>query len=371
MRVRSRGDDALGVSRDALRSIVSGRSALDHRRLHVVSPTDAEAFLRCYGFEWNEASHRRELEEIRDTALHFLETELLPPELSVLPEVREMTDVRRLLVWASEDGITPRRRWSCALLRVMHTCAHASSYADVEFGQSVRELIRARFEPHIHVVKGVPTLGRGDAAIELVSFELRPPKTFEAVMIKLLCAAQNVAAEIYDRQGVRIVTRGKLDAFLVVHHLRVNNVIMFANIQPTRSRNTLLDPDWYDAKMAELGQDASTSSRRELVERLRQLAETHAPDNKSTDHNVFSDAEYRSIQFTCREMIRVPATESRPGGRFFFPYEVQVLDEASWRHATTGDASHIAYRARQLDAARRRVLRGLLPKVVVPQDEAG
>ena len=357
----SRGDDALGVSRDALRSIVAGRSALDHRRLHVVSLRDAEKFLRCYGFEWSDPAHRHELDEVRHTALAFLEHVLLLPGMDVLPEVREQRDVRRLLVWASQDVSSLRRRWTCALLRVMHTCAHAQSPMDLEFGDRVRELIRARFEPHIHHGRGVPTLGRGESAIELVSFELRRPKTFDAVMIKLLCAAQNVAQEIYDRQGVRIVTRGRLDAFLVVHHLRVNNVIMFANIQPSRSRNTLLDPDWYDAQMAAIGDVASTLPRRELVERLRQLAEQHAPDTRSTDHNVFSDADYRSIQFTCREMIRVPPTEARPGGRFFFPYEVQILDEASWRHASTGDASHTAYRARQLEAARRRVLRKLLP----------
>jgi uncharacterized protein (TIGR04562 family) len=42
--------------------------------------------------------------------------------------------------------------------------------------------------------------------------------------------------------------------------------------------------------------------------------------------------------------------------RFFFPYEIQILDADSFEEARSGRASHDDYRERQREAVRRRVL---------------
>ncbi len=356
----SSGDDALGVSRDALRTLVGGQSALDNPRLNLVSAEDAGAFLRAYGFDVADPEQRRELHEIRRVALDFLEAELLPPDLHVLPEVRRMQDVRTLLVWASHTDRSARQRWACTLLRVMHTCAHAQSFTDEAFGDRVRAAVEARLAPHLHQEGGMTRLGRGERAVDLVRVEFREPKSFRSVMVKLLSAAENVATEVYDRQGLRFVTRGRLDAFLVVHYLRVHHIVMLANVMPSRCRNSLLDPDWYDAQMDRLGEATDSLTRDELIGWLRTLADRHTPETSANDHNRFSGSAYRSIQFTCREMLRLTGGDGLPSGRFFFPYEVQILDAASDDAARSGEASHTAYRARQLDAARRRVLGPLL-----------
>ncbi len=339
---------------------MGGRSALDSPRLNLVSADDAASFLRAYGFDVSDAEQRRELQDIRRVALDFLEAELLPPGLHVLPQVRRMQDVRTLLVWASHTGGSARQRWACALLRVMHTCAHAHSFTDEAFGSQVRAAVEARLMPHLHHHDGKTTLGLGPRSVDLVRVEFREPKSFASVMVKLLGAAESVATEIYDRQGVRFVTRGRLDAFLVVHYLRVHHIVMLANVMPSRCRNTLLDPDWYDAQMERLGPATDSLTRNELIGWLRTLASRHTPDATATDHNRFSGSAYRSIQFTCREMLRLTGGQGLPSGRFFFPYEVQILDEKSDAAARSGEASHAAYRARQLDAARRRVLGPLL-----------
>lgn len=344
------------MSRGALRTLIAGRSALDNPRLNLVSRSDAASFLAAYGFDFRDPSQRKELQAIRRRALSFLETELLQDGPAILEEVRRMHDVRTLLVWASYADGSLRQRWSCALLRVMHTCAHAQSFTDAAFGEQVRAAVETRLAPHLFDHDGKPTLGRGDDAIPLVRVEFREPKSFSSVMIKLLGAAENVATEIYDRQGFRFVTEGRLDAFLVVHYLRVHHIVMLANVMPSRCRNTLLDPDWYDTQMERIGPAAASLTRAELVSWLRRIAAAHTPASTSVEHNRFSDDTYRSIQFTCREMLRLPEQGGLPGGRFFFPYEVQILDAESDEAARTGVASHAAYRGRQRDAARRRVL---------------
>ncbi|MCR9164707.1 MAG: TIGR04552 family protein [Nannocystaceae bacterium] len=356
----SSGDDALGVSRGALRTLIAGRSALDNPRLNLVSRADAGEFLAAYGFDLRDPTQRKELQAIRKEAMSFLEEELLPPGAAVPEAVRKMLDVRTLLVWASHTDGSLRQRWACAVLRVMHTCAHAHSFTDLAFGGQVRAAVEARLGPHVTIDEGRTTLGRGADAIPLVRVEFRQPKTLSSVVVKLLAAAENVATEIYDRQGLRFVTRGRLDAFLVVHYLRVHHIVMLANVMPSRCRNTLLDPDWYDAQMARIGPAANSLTRAELVSWLGRLADRHVPTHVASDHNRFSNESFRSIQFTCREMLRLPARDGFPGGRFFFPYEVQILDAKSDAAAREGDASHAAYRERQREAARRRVLGDLV-----------
>ena len=50
--------------------------------------------------------------------------------------------------------------------------------------------------------------------------------------------------------------------------------------------------------------------------------------------------------------------------RFAFPYEVQILDKASYLDSKVGHGAHASYKQRQLFAARRRVLGRLLQNPV-------
>jgi uncharacterized protein (TIGR04562 family) len=45
---------------------------------------------------------------------------------------------------------------------------------------------------------------------------------------------------------------------------------------------------------------------------------------------------------------------------FFFAHEVQVMEESGFRNSQSGPASHAEYKLRQREAARRRVLQGIL-----------
>jgi uncharacterized protein (TIGR04562 family) len=99
--------------------------------------------------------------------------------------------------------------------------------------------------------------------------------------------------------------------------------------------------------------------------------------------NPFSSPQFCSIQFTCRRLVKVPHPAStllnqlrRQTGdlelghelerhypkqlRFTFPFEIQITDWENYVSSHEGESSHINYKRRQLKAARKRVLGGVL-----------
>jgi len=358
-----------------LRAIIGGTSALDLPRLNLGTLTDADEFLTGYGFDWTDPSHRAEVLHIRSESLTFIEEELLPPPADINREVWREEDVRKLLLWASANPDGPeqsRQRWSCALLRVMHTRAHVDSHLQDTFGPQIRDQILDRFRPHL---KGDPQnlrLGDGEYSVPLVGFEMKSAKPWRSVLSKLLHKPENVAADVFDHIGVRFITPTRLDALRAVYYLRANNVVMFTNIKPTRSRNTLVDLSRLEAEMDGLDRALAdgTISPADRQAALHRAADRLAPMELSRAYNRFTDDTYRSIQFTSRQMVRAPtATGLRPA-RFFFPYEVQILDHISYERARNGRASHEVYKARQREAIRQRVLGPLVAADEVELSEA-
>lgn len=343
---------------ETLRSIIGGRSAIDVPGLHVHDEQSAEEFLLCYGFDFSRSAHRVELEELRRDALDFLNDALLDPQEKIPTEIFAASDPRELLVWASTDYGSTQQLWACAVLRVAHTFAHSRSYFAERYGDEIRRQIVARFEPHLREEEGQTFLGIG-IDLPLDEFEIKPPKPVASVAMKLLHKVENVAEDIFDRIGVRFITRTRFDALLVVRYLREHNVFMFANVKPSRSRNTLIDVDWLQTFMegVEGAVEAGELSPAERLAVVREaMANRDYPEPPQPGYNPYSAANYHSLQFTCRQMIRVPDDTGRGEIRFFFPFEVQILDRASYELSRSGYASHEQYKARQRDAVRRRVL---------------
>ena len=63
------------------------------------------------------------------------------------------------------------------------------------------------------------------------------------------------------------------------------------------------------------------------------------------------------------EVAKARFEAAKPFYRFFFPYEVQIVDIETHRNNRTGSSSHNTYKQRQLIAARQRVLGGLLKPI--------
>jgi uncharacterized protein (TIGR04562 family) len=348
---------------EMLGSIIGGQSGLDIPALDLRSPEQAEEFLACYGYHWRHSGDRAIMEHCRGEALAFIQEELLEGTgLQVPPEIAQEEDLRQLLLLASRRPLDVQQRWACALLRVMHTVAHSRSYFNQRYGAQIRQQVLERFEPHLgHNEQGDLVLGHGDTGIVLEGFEVKQAKSLRSVVMKLLHKAENVAADVFDRIGVRIITKERFDALLAVRYLQGHHVLMFANIKPSRSRNTLIQVDWLREEMAMLDQlvEAGRLSPQERLQLLRErVRQQPYPSEARRDWNRHSSIDYHAIQFTCRQMIH--AHEGKDELRFFFPYEVQIMDQESYRISRSGLASHDEYKKRQRDAVRKRVLGPLL-----------
>ncbi len=341
---------------EILNSFVSGNTAIDIPRLILEDLSETMPFLECYGYRWDHPGDRQEIETIRRKAIEFIEVELLfDIELSIPEEVASETDVRFLLLWAS-DLDHEYQRWACAILRVAHTLAHCYSHFNERYGDKIREQIFSRFEQHLRRENNKLYLG-SDEPIELLDFEAKPQKTLFSVVLKLLQKSENVATDIFDRIGLRFITKNRFDAVLVVRYLRLHNIVMFANVKPSRSRNTLVDINLLQKDIDEL----DGLSREEALVKIRaQVDARDYPGPPEPSYNPYSNANYHSIQFTCRQLIRVEEPEL---ARFFFPFEIQILDEESYKTSRTGYASHELYKERQKESARKRVLGTLLENV--------
>jgi uncharacterized protein (TIGR04562 family) len=348
--------------------------------------------LESYGFHWLVESERLEAGAIREEALAFLLEELLhdEPELTISQEVVDEEDVRKLLLWASADPLSPRQgerqRWSCALLRVMHTFVHCGSYFQQVFSDQIRSQILDRFDGHINGEGKSLTLGAGPDAIPLVEFQFRTSKSRRSLAMKLLMKAENVGADIFDWVGLRFVTHERFDALLVVKYLRRHNLTMFANVKPGRSRNTLLDPGTVKKHMAlvdDLIRSGKLAEHQRVSEIRRLVREEPFPHAAERSYNPFSASSYHSIQFTCSQQVRVenPYLGSgvnrvlgafdktvpqalrrrlKGGGvsrdvHFFFPYEVQIMDVEAFEASRSGRASHEVYKERQRYAVKKRL----------------
>ncbi len=320
---------------------LQGKSFIDSQKLGINSLEQAHRFLLSYGFNWDDQDDRKDIESIRLEALTLIQEELLTSEESIPANLLDESDVRQLLLSAS--GNENSSRWSCAILRVMHTLAHSQSYLNERYQQEIREQILSRFEEHITNAEQGIMLGD----IPIVNFESRPLKSKRSVALKLLHKAENVAADIFDWIGIRIITHYRLDVMLVLNYLRKHNIIIFANVKPSRSRNTLLDtPSTNEFENRDMSYD-------EL--KLRYQEKDYPLSHPTTLDNIYSENSYRSIQLTCRQRIFI--NDPIHGKlRFFFPYEVQLIDQQSYDKVLNGKASHKEYKQRQKSAIRKRVL---------------
>ena len=225
-----------------------------------------------------------------------------------------------------------------------------------------------------------------------MEFETKAKKTRESIIIKLLHKRENVAEELFDRIGVRFVTKSKVDSLRVLKFLYQNYITIVNNIKPSRSHNTLVDMEKFKTGYFEILKESLKSEleEREFAEKLENLAEECSVYGKSEAVNVHSSTEYKAIHFTCRQLIKYRnpflkefnevkrlAKEQEESDlakkilsldtssiardvRFFYPYEVQITDIKSHLKNTEGEASHLEYKKSQLNSAMKRLFRPLI-----------
>lgn len=393
---------------DTLDVIIGGRSSIDSGTgFNIKTADEAERFLISYGYDPTDPIENAELLGNFREALTFIRRFFLQPDhpdglrLEVPRKILELTDARDLFLMANfhypgQMADAPGqylRDWSCSLLKVMHTIAHIDKDFRSPYFAEIQKQIFDRFYRVIQRDhEGRLTLGASvddPYRVALVAFETKPKKSRESVLLKLLHKPENVAEELFDRVGLRLITETRLDALRVVKFLKDQMIIMAPNIKPSRSRNTLVDMDLFKSTLLEALPLAEVGQLDEegLVARLEEGA---APPRVNPE-NPHSSEFYRAIQFTCRQLVKLknpvyaqvrdlksaikaasgPSNLPEEIGRlaeqvdlkyvqrevkFFFPFEVQVMDRQSAEENEKGRSAHSEYKRLQNQTALRRVM---------------
>ncbi|WP_303673400.1 TIGR04552 family protein [Vampirovibrio chlorellavorus] len=360
---------------EVLGAMIQGRSSIDLTAMPVYTEEEAREFVASYGFDLDLPEDQAEMEAYFIEAVHFIEHRFLTRSVDwealgepVIPlekiplSVTANRNVLDLLLLASQPN-HPNRPWACALLKVIHTLVYIQNSPLYKHHAQASEAILSRFR-EVLLPQGDGTIllkGRRARQLRLYAFEAKHHKPRESILIKLLCKKENVAENVWDLVGVRLVTFRPAEALLAVDILREQKVILFPNVIPSRSRNMLVDFEHLQALYEQALSEYQQGQRSlQSLQDFFQTADYVQPKEGPHNANPLSSPQYRSLHITCRHLLRVKSGAGHTETRFAFPYEIQVLDKGSYLDSRIGDGAHAQYKQRQLIAARRRVMGPLL-----------
>ncbi|SHH71328.1 TIGR04552 family protein [Massilia sp. CF038] len=364
-----------------LHAITSGMSAIDLSALALRNLHDARQFAREYGFDLDQSATCARLLRGHREAVDFITAHFLAPgQAHLIPlEVRAASDPLQLLVYASQRAGSGdvQRMWSCAILKVMHGIFYIDSDLKLRHFNAIRAQVFAGLDEVIHQEGEQFYLHDGEVRLPLLHYDKKSHKGRNSILLKLLQKAAYLAADIYDHLGVRLVFATRFECLLALHALQRAHLLSVTNVDPQRTRNTLLDLD--AAKQVFI-------RYRSLIDRAgpypaalfdtmdRELLALSQPQTRSD--NPHSGSGFSSLQVTLRKMIHlhgmapVPGQAGEPDVDFFFEYEIQLMDRASHELTLAGPASHAAYKQRQVETARLRVLGRELSDWIAAQGQA-
>ena len=390
------------IGESVLDVLIGGVSFLDSKEGFKGSFEDhdaAEGFLHAYGYDIEDPIELAELQGNLQEAVRFIKRYFLKPEnpeglaIELPKKLTDLTDVRELLLYSSSDTHPEFRNWACAILRVVHAINHIDRDIRTQHFGEIQTQIFDRFYRYLHRdEEGQLYIGKTSEdpmRVDLVEFQVKPKKARDRTLMKLLHKPESVAEELFDRVGVRFITRTRVDAIRLIHFLEQTNVIVAANIKPSRSRNTLINSALFreilnrEIPRVETG-EIDESQMVDLLE-----GSTY-PDSKTGD-NPFSSQHYRAIQFTCRQLIKIKSSladqirelkqmsrglsldatlirlieKINPKAvqrvvRFFYPFEIQVMDHLGYIESEKGRSAHGEYKKAQQKVAMLRVMGDLV-----------
>src|SRR6185503_311488 len=106
---------------------------------------------------------------------------------------------------------------------IMHTIAHIDKDLRTQHFADIQKQIFDRFYKFIFRDEhGQLFLGENSSdplRVPLVAFETKPKKARDSIILKLLHKPENVAEDIFDRVGMRYVTKTRLGSLQVIKFL--------------------------------------------------------------------------------------------------------------------------------------------------------
>jgi uncharacterized protein (TIGR04562 family) len=348
-----------------LSAITSGQSAIDLSSLALRNINDARQFAREYGFDLDQPATLARIARGHREAVDFITGHFLEPGQGGLipPEVERARDPLQLLVYASQrTGQTDLLRlWSCAVLKVMHGIFYIDSDLKLRHFNTIREQVFASLDEVIHEDQGRYFLTDGELCLPLLHYDRKSHKGRNSILLKLLQKAAYLAADIYDHLGVRMTFATRFECLLALHTLQRAHLLSVTNVDPQRTRNTLLDLDAAKQVFVKYRSllDRSEAYPAELLQRMDQEL-ISLSEQQTRSENPHSGSGFSSLQVTLRKMIHLHEDDLQPDAEerdvdFFFEYEIQMMDKDSHARSLSGPASHDAYKRRQIDTARLRV----------------
>lgn len=346
--------------------VAGGSSVIDQTKLHIFNLDEADAFLRSYGFDLSKESEEQRAWYFHRRALVLLTEKLKFAENEISVDVRDpqkLKDIRNLLIWASDVSQPDRQRWSCAVLRCIHAFIHGEMDLFNEFAEEIQVQILSPFENaivHEDQMYLRSFKKEGLPQVPLAQFQTKPLKSSSSTVIKMLAKRDVIAMQIMDKIGVRFVTRTVFDSYQVIRFLVEENLISYAHILPDQSSNNLYPVKEFLEVCDKLNRkygDQHKMSAEKIDRLLRARFNTQKSKgilNLFRKQNAFSSQQFKYIKFIARKLVRI-STGPYAGFSFFYPFEVQIIDNDTFSLMQSGDSEHSAYKSRQIDAARKRV----------------
>ncbi|HUQ04463.1 MAG TPA: TIGR04552 family protein [Kofleriaceae bacterium] len=324
---------------ESVRLLLRGDSVVDWHSLAFHDEAAVDRFLRLCELDPASDSEMNRLEAVRADAVDYL-TRVY--HLGLPDEVAEDVAARDLFLMASRSG--PHQQAACVVLKVMHIIYHlAGRQALLRLSVSDDAIFR---EIELKVVRVVEDLRAAGCAVAEFEWSRKPR---DSQITKLLAKVSTLAANIYDKLRFRLIVPTYEDLIPTLATL-TRQLIPFNYVVPGESVNQLIDLD-------------------DVLERRPRLAGLTAPvqdDERAgaPPTNEFSGPEYRIINFVADLPLRlerlVPNLELGPDDSHvvFVLTEFQVADKQTAVSNESGAQSHEAYKARQHERVRARLLRG-------------
>jgi uncharacterized protein (TIGR04562 family) len=392
---------------DVLDVVIGGKSALDLKKFLVPMTTMEEVnqFLKGYGIDSSDPVTKAELFGNFHEAIQFIKRYFLKEgnpdglNLKMPNSLLMISDINQLFLLAANENTENKEEkiWAEIILKVMHTIVHADKDLRSNYFSIIQTQIFDRFYRYVFRndedklyfgVKG------SDNVIPMIDFETKSKKSRDSVIIKLLHKAENVAEELFDRVGVRFVTVSRFDTLRVIRFLLEKNIVVPHNNKPSRALNSMIDLKKFKEahqRVLKMAIRNNLSEDRFVAAMEREIWNCKFGDNDN-ERNQFSSKNYQSIQFTCRQLIeyknpflqefndlrniakKLPSETNELARkilsmdhslvardiRFFYPYEVQIVDQEAFKENTVGEASHQEYKRQQVMSALRRLFKTMI-----------
>ncbi len=325
---------------ETVRLLLRGDSVVDWHKLNFTDHAAVDRFLRLCELDPTSEAELDRLEAIRADAVDYL-TRVY--QIALTDEIADEVPARDLFLIASRSGA--HQRTACMVLKVMHIIYHlAGRQALLRLAISDDAIFR---EIELKVLRVVEELRAAGCAVSEFEWSRKPR---DSQITKLLAKRSTLAANIYDKLRFRLIVPTQADLVPMLATL-TRQLIPFNYIVPGESVNQLVD----------LGDLFATPGRiHGLVPHMQ--AQAGKPRRLPTA-NEFSGPEYRIINFVADLPLRlgrlVPATELSPEDSHvvFVLTEFQVADKATAIANDSGACSHEAYKARQHERVKLRLLR--------------